>query len=83
MFDIICNFILFLIYMYIIIKASFYDVFEEEDRKEAMKEKQERLAYEKKFIKYKKMQKKNHNYFYRPHSRRQQNIYHLMIFFGY
>lgn len=72
MLDIIYNFFLFLIYMYIIIKASFYDVFEEEDRKEALKEKQDRLDYEKRFIKYKKMQKKNKNYFYTKNNNRKK-----------
>jgi len=61
MFDTIYPYLLLFIYLYIIVKASFYEIFEEEDRIEAMKERQNRLDYEKKFIKYKKMQKKNEN----------------------
>jgi len=61
MFDTIYPYLLLFIYLYIIVKASFYEIFEEEDRIEAMKERQNRLDYEKKFIKYKKMQKKNAN----------------------
>lgn len=73
MFDTIYNFFLLIIYIYIIVKASFYEVFEEEDRKEAMKERQDRLDYEKKFIKYKKMQKtNNYNYSKKSYKRKKK-----------